>query len=43
MQAKAKTIGDFKLHESDTGSADVQPRRGDQVFVIAEAEVLQVA
>jgi len=24
MQAKAKTIGDFKLHESDTGSADVQ-------------------
>ena len=24
MQAKAKTIDDFKLHESDTGSADVQ-------------------
>ncbi len=24
MQAKAKTINDFKLHESDTGSADVQ-------------------
>ncbi len=24
MQAKAKTITDFKLHESDTGSADVQ-------------------
>ncbi|HWI57382.1 MAG TPA: 30S ribosomal protein S15 [Bacillota bacterium] len=24
MQAKAKTIGDFKLHERDTGSADVQ-------------------
>ena len=24
MQAKAKTIGDFKLHEQDTGSADVQ-------------------
>mgnify|MGYP001182364675 CR=1 FL=1 len=24
MQAKAKTIGDFKLHEGDTGSADVQ-------------------
>jgi small subunit ribosomal protein S15 len=24
MQAKVKTIGDFKLHERDTGSADVQ-------------------
>lgn len=24
MQAKAKTIGDFKVHERDTGSADVQ-------------------
>jgi small subunit ribosomal protein S15 len=24
MQAKAKTISDFKLHEQDTGSADVQ-------------------
>jgi small subunit ribosomal protein S15 len=24
MQAKAKTIDDFKLHEKDTGSADVQ-------------------
>ena len=24
MQAKTKTIADFKLHESDTGSADVQ-------------------
>lgn len=24
MQAKAKTITDFKLHEKDTGSADVQ-------------------
>ena len=24
MQAKAKTISDFKLHEKDTGSADVQ-------------------
>jgi small subunit ribosomal protein S15 len=24
MQAKAKTINDFKLHEGDTGSADVQ-------------------
>jgi small subunit ribosomal protein S15 len=24
MQAKTKTIGDFKLHERDTGSADVQ-------------------
>jgi small subunit ribosomal protein S15 len=24
MQAKAKTISDFKLHEGDTGSADVQ-------------------
>ena len=24
MQEKAKTIGDFKLHERDTGSADVQ-------------------
>lgn len=24
MQAKAKTIGDFKIHERDTGSADVQ-------------------
>jgi small subunit ribosomal protein S15 len=24
MQEKVKTIGDFKLHESDTGSADVQ-------------------
>ncbi len=24
MDAKAKTIGDFKLHEQDTGSADVQ-------------------
>ncbi len=24
MQAKAKTISDFKLHERDTGSADVQ-------------------
>ncbi len=24
MQAKAKTIDDFKLHERDTGSADVQ-------------------
>ena len=23
MDAKAKTIGDFKLHEQDTGSADV--------------------
>jgi DNA ligase-associated metallophosphoesterase len=26
-----------------TGNAEVQPRRGDQVFVIAEEEVLQVA
>jgi len=24
MQAKVKTIGDFKIHERDTGSADVQ-------------------
>lgn len=24
MQEKAKTIGSFKLHERDTGSADVQ-------------------
>ena len=24
MEAKAKTIHDFKLHERDTGSADVQ-------------------
>ena len=24
MEAKAKTINDFKLHERDTGSADVQ-------------------
>jgi small subunit ribosomal protein S15 len=24
MDAKAKTIGDFKIHERDTGSADVQ-------------------
>ena len=24
MQEKAKTISDFKLHERDTGSADVQ-------------------
>jgi small subunit ribosomal protein S15 len=24
MEAKAKTIGDFKLHDRDTGSADVQ-------------------
>ncbi len=24
MQAKGKTITDFKLHERDTGSADVQ-------------------
>jgi small subunit ribosomal protein S15 len=24
MEAKAKTITDFKLHERDTGSADVQ-------------------
>ena len=24
MQAKTKTITDFKLHEKDTGSADVQ-------------------
>jgi len=24
MDAKAKTIGDFKTHERDTGSADVQ-------------------
>jgi small subunit ribosomal protein S15 len=24
MQAKAKTITDFKIHERDTGSADVQ-------------------
>lgn len=24
MQAKEKTINDFKLHERDTGSADVQ-------------------
>ena len=24
MQAKANTINDFKLHERDTGSADVQ-------------------
>ena len=24
MDAKSKTIGDFKLHERDTGSADVQ-------------------
>ena len=24
MQEKAKTIGTFKLHERDTGSADVQ-------------------
>ncbi len=24
MQAKTKTIDDFKLHERDTGSADVQ-------------------
>jgi metallophosphoesterase superfamily enzyme len=26
-----------------TGSAEVLPKRGDQVFVIAEEEVLQVA
>ena len=26
-----------------TGNAEVLPRRGDQVFVIAEQEVLQVA
>ena len=24
MEAKAKTINDFKVHERDTGSADVQ-------------------
>ena len=24
MESKTKTIGDFKLHERDTGSADVQ-------------------
>jgi small subunit ribosomal protein S15 len=24
MEAKTKTINDFKLHDSDTGSADVQ-------------------
>jgi small subunit ribosomal protein S15 len=24
MDAKSKTIGEFKLHERDTGSADVQ-------------------
>jgi small subunit ribosomal protein S15 len=24
MEAKARTIGDFKIHERDTGSADVQ-------------------
>jgi small subunit ribosomal protein S15 len=24
MEAKEKTIGDFKLHDRDTGSADVQ-------------------
>jgi small subunit ribosomal protein S15 len=24
MDSKTKTIGDFKLHEQDTGSADVQ-------------------
>jgi small subunit ribosomal protein S15 len=24
MEAKAKTISDFKIHEQDTGSADVQ-------------------
>ncbi len=24
MEAKAKTISDFKLHDRDTGSADVQ-------------------
>jgi small subunit ribosomal protein S15 len=24
MEAKAKTVSDFKLHERDTGSADVQ-------------------
>jgi small subunit ribosomal protein S15 len=24
MEAKAKTISDFKIHERDTGSADVQ-------------------
>ena len=24
MEEKAKTIGDFKLHDRDTGSADVQ-------------------
>jgi small subunit ribosomal protein S15 len=24
MEEKSKTIGDFKLHERDTGSADVQ-------------------
>ena len=24
MESKTKTIGDFKLHEKDTGSADVQ-------------------
>jgi small subunit ribosomal protein S15 len=24
MEAKAKTIAEFKLHEKDTGSADVQ-------------------
>ena len=24
MEAKTKTISDFKLHEGDTGSADVQ-------------------
>jgi small subunit ribosomal protein S15 len=24
MEAKSKTVGDFRLHERDTGSADVQ-------------------
>ena len=24
MEAKVKTIGDFKIHDKDTGSADVQ-------------------
>lgn len=39
----AKRCGVLPAFGAFTGSAVVRPRRGDQVFVIAEAEVLRVA
>jgi len=36
-------VGVLPAFGAFTGSAEVRPKRGDQVFVIAEEEVLKVA